>query len=228
MTLWRTPPKPQPRRLAWLAVLLSRSLRSLLAVLTSPSVVLPGDSVSRLSARFARGNRGCPFESHPAPHSTIGRRSCSLTPFAARAATSVLPLAPCGRSRDRSLTPPQPRHRTTSGCKRELRSRPVAGGGCRQRLPRTGVAGGCAAGCQRDLRSLAARGPPGRSPGRATASDLTLILLRQRRRYATDKRENCGSARSGVTRRRRPRLRRRRRRRRSPPRRRPRTGALRG
>jgi len=35
-----TPPKPQPRRLAWLAALLGRSFHSLPAVLVSPSVVL--------------------------------------------------------------------------------------------------------------------------------------------------------------------------------------------
>ncbi len=39
------------------------------SLLTSPGFILPGDSVSRLPAHFVRGNRGCPFESHPAPHS---------------------------------------------------------------------------------------------------------------------------------------------------------------
>ena len=130
----RTPPKPQPARRAH-ARCAPQSLVSL-----APC----GAYVA--CARLA----GCPFESHPPATAPLeDGRLATLG-----AATSMLPLAPSGRSRDRSLTPPQPRRWRH----------------WRQRLPRTGVAGGEAAGCQRDLRSLAVRGPEGRSPGRATAA----------------------------------------------------------
>jgi len=76
--------------------------------------------VAPRSFRRLRRPHGCPFESRP----TAGRRSCSLTPFAAQAATSVLPLV--------SLAGPQP-HGTS-------RLPSLVAGGCRrQRLPRAAL-----------------------------------------------------------------------------------------
>jgi len=139
-------------------------------------------SVARFTRSFAAVLTSACFAlaaapSIPTPHSTTGRRSCSLTSFAARAATSVLPLAPSGRSRDRTSHLPSL----------------VAGGRRFARPPATpsrgALAGGEAASCQRDFRSLATRGrqrrPLGGARHRTRRSVVSLPVPGDHRRTPT-------------------------------------------
>ena len=75
---WASPSAPRTASVQWLA----------------------GDTARCGAYCGGRRPRGCPFESHPAPHGTAGRRN--------------LPRSRSRGSRHRGLTPPQPRRRAAA------------------------------------------------------------------------------------------------------------------
>jgi hypothetical protein len=94
-----TTPKPQPRGLARLAARLSRSLHSLLAVLTAACFAL---ATARRFAPLAAGGSAagdCPFESRPAP---LRNRTSRLPSLAAR--SGLPPVARVARGVPRACT----------------------------------------------------------------------------------------------------------------------------